>query len=95
MKNFLILHHGFEKPTSEEMNAWNRWFASIADKQVDMGGLRGGRKISDAGTTELPFDKNAFTGYTIIQAADLDAAEAIAQECPYVTSTHVYEIHKH
>ncbi len=26
MKNFLILHYGFEMPTPEEMDAWNKWF---------------------------------------------------------------------
>lgn len=94
MKTFLILHHGFEKPSEDQMASWNGWFESIADRRVDMGGLRGGRKISDDGTAELPFDRNALTGYTIIQAKDLDEAAGIAAECPYVISTQVYEIQK-
>ena len=94
MKNYLILHYGFEKPTPEEMDAWNKWFGSIADKQVDMGGLRGGREISNSGTRELPFAKNSITGYTVIKAENLDEAEKIAQECPFVASTRIYEINK-
>jgi hypothetical protein len=34
----------------------------------------------------------SITGYTVIEAEDLDAAERIAQENPYVASIRVYEI---
>jgi len=92
MKNYLILHYGFEKPTSEEMNEWNKWFESIADKQIDRGGLRGGREILTSGTNDIPFTKDSITGYTIIEAQDLVEAENIAKDCPIVASTRVYEI---
>jgi len=94
LKNYLLLHYGFEKPTPEEMGAWNKWFKSISDKQVDRGGLRGGREISQSGTKDLPFAKDSITGYTVIKAENLDEAEKIAQECPIVASTRVYEISK-
>ncbi len=94
MKNFLILHYGFEKPTSEDMTAWKQWFKSIADIQVDKGGLRDGREITPTGINDLPFTNNSITGYTIIEASNLDEAEKIAQECPVVDSTRVYEINK-
>ncbi len=92
MKNFIILHYGFEKPTPEEMGAWNKWFESIADTQVDKGGLSGGREISHSGTKDLLFGKDSLTGYTIIKAENLDEAVKIAGECPVVASTRVYEI---
>ncbi len=92
VKNFLLLHYGFEKPTPEEMGAWNKWFESIADKEVERGHLPGGREISRTGTKELPFAKDSITGYTIIRADDLDDAATIAQGCPIVASTRVYEI---
>ncbi len=94
MNNYLILHYGFEKPTAEDMKKWNQWFESISDRQVDRGGLRQGREISQAGTEELPFTQNSITGYTIIEAEDLDTAEKIAGDCPIVNSTRVYEIRK-
>ena len=31
--------------------------------------------------------EDSITGYTVIEAADLDEAEAIAKECPIVAST--------
>lgn len=94
LKNYLILHEGFEKPKPEDMEAWKKWFGWIADKQVDRGGLRGGRKITTAGSEDMPFGNDSLTGYTIIEAESLDIAEEIASQCPVVTSTKVYEIQK-
>ncbi|NGP89921.1 YciI family protein [Fodinibius halophilus] len=94
MKNFLILHYGFENPTPKDMAAWNQWFKSIEAIQVDRGGLRGGLEISKSGTTDLPFTKDSITGYTVIEARDLDEAEKITAKCPIVDSTGVYEIHR-
>jgi hypothetical protein len=92
MKKFMILHFGFETPTPAIMEAWKQWFASIADKQVDQGGFSGGREISKSGTRDLPWDMESITGYNIIEAEDLDAAEAIAKDNPYIASIRVYEI---
>lgn len=92
MKNYMILHYGFITPTPEVMEPWNKWFESIADVQVEQGGFRGGRELSHSGTRELPFGKDSITGYTIIKAENLDEAEKIAQECPIITSTSIYEI---
>jgi hypothetical protein len=59
---------------------------------VDSGGPSGaGREITRAGTTDLALDLDAFTGYVIINAADLDEATAIAETCPIVTGIRVYE----
>lgn len=92
MKKFVLLTYGFETPTPEIMEAWGDWFTSIADKIVDSGGPAGaGREITRAGTTDLALDLDAFTGYVIINAADLDEATAIAGTCPIITSIRVYE----
>ncbi len=92
MNNYLILHYGFKQPTSEEMNAWTKWFDSISDIQVDRGGLRDGREITPSNVNKLPFSAGSITGYTIISAENLDEAEKIAKACPVVESTRVYEI---
>lgn len=93
MKEFILLTYGFEQPTPEIMAAWGDWFvSSIGDKMVEHGGPAGvGRRITKEGTTDLAFDLNAFTGYVIINAADLDEATAIAEACPIITSVEVYE----
>ena len=92
MKDFLILHYGFEMPTPEEMGVWSKWFGSIADRQVDRRGLGDGREISHSGTKDLPFAKDSITGYTVIKAENLDEAEKIAKACPIVASNRVYEL---
>ncbi len=92
MNHYLILHYGFKQPTSEEMNAWQQWFDAIADIQVDRGGLRKGREITESETMDIPFGKGSITGYTIIEADNLDEAEQIAGNCPIVTSTRVFEM---
>ncbi len=92
MKKFMFLHFGFEKPTPEIMEAWEKWFESIADKQVDQGGFSSGREISKSGTKELQWDRGCITGYNIIEAEDLDAAEELARGNPYIASIRVYEI---
>ncbi len=92
VKKFMYLHFGFEKPTPEIMKAWMAWFESIADKQVDQGGFTGGREISKSGTRDLPWDMESITGYNIIEAESLDAAEKLAQSNPFIASIRIYEV---
>jgi len=93
VKKFMLLHYGFEKPTPEIMEAWGKWFESIADKTVDNGGLWGAaREISHAGTKDLPLGMESITGYTIINADNLDDAEKIAADNPFIASIRVYEV---
>ena len=92
MKKFMLLHYGFEQPTPEIMEAWGKWFQSIADIQVARGGFADGREISKDGTTDLPWGPDSITGYNIIEAEDLDAAEKIAAQNPFIRSIRVYEL---
>ena len=95
MKRFLLLHFGFQKPTPEIMKAWGAWFESISDKIVDQGGhFSKGREISRSGTRDLPMDMQSITGYTVIEAQSLDAAENLAQSNPFITSIRIYEVMK-
>jgi hypothetical protein len=88
----MLLHFGFEKPTPEVMKAWHTWFASIADKQVDQGGFGAGREISSSGARDVPWNKDSITGYNIIEAESLDAAEKLARTNPFISSIRIYEI---
>ena len=92
MKKFMFLHFGFEPPTPEVMKAWGAWFQSIANTQVDQGGFGGGREISKSGTRDLPWNMESISGYNIIQAESLDAAQKLAESCPFVASIRVYEL---
>ena len=92
MKKFVLLHFGFENPTPEIMNAWNAWFESIADRTVENVGFSGGREISKNGTRDLPWDMDAITGYSVIEAESLDEAEKLASSNPYISSIRIYEV---
>ncbi len=93
MKKFVLLHYGFVKPTPEIMAAWGKWFESMKDRIIDMGGhFSGGREISKAGTKDLPLGLESITGFTIVSADSIDDAEKIAQSNPYISSIRVYEV---
>lgn len=92
MKKFVIFHYGFEMPTPEVMGAWSKWFESIGERIVDPGSSLGnGREITASGTKELPMGLDSLTGYTVINAENIEEAEKIAKGCPMITSVRVYE----
>ena len=91
MKKFLSLHFGFEEPTPEIMKASEAWFESISDQQVEQGVFSGGREISKSGTMDLPWNMESVTGYNILKAESLDAAEKLAQN-PIIASIRIYEV---
>ena len=92
MKKFMFLHFGFKKPTPEIMKAWETWFESISDKEVDQGGFSGGREISKSGARDIPWNMESITGFNIIEAESLDAAEKLAQSNPFIASIRIYEL---
>ncbi len=93
LRKFMLLMYGFEKPTPEIVQAWNDWFASTAEQTLDQGGFHGGAiEISDAGKKDLPMGMDSITGYTMIEAENLDEAETIARANPYIASIRVYEV---
>ena len=95
MKKFVLITIGFTQPTPEIMESWMQWFKSIEDKIADQIGLSNGKEVTKNGITELPLDKDAITGYLVINAENIDEAIKIAQSCPMITSTKVYEVMSH
>ncbi|MEW6332334.1 MAG: hypothetical protein AB1560_12825 [Pseudomonadota bacterium] len=92
MKKFMFLHFGFKKPTPEIMKAWEAWLESISNRQVDQGGFSAGWEISKGGTRDLPWNMESITGYNIIEAESLDAAEKLAKSNPFIASIRIYEL---
>lgn len=77
------------------MEAWGKWFGSIAGKNADNVGFGSAREITRSGTRELAWGLDAFTGYSAIDAESIDEAEAIARTCPFITGIRVYEVRSH
>jgi hypothetical protein len=94
MKKFVLLYTGTrdQAPTDESIAAWGEWFGSLGDKLVDAGNPFGqGREVSAGNTTELSPSASGVTGYTLINAQDIDEAEKIALTHPTVPSIQVFE----
>jgi hypothetical protein len=88
---FMFLAQGFEKPTDEIRQAWMDWFVGLGDSIVDSGSPFGpGREVTLEGTRDLPLGPDSFTGYTIVQAEDMDAAERLLDDCPIITAMRIY-----
>jgi len=92
MNKYLILHYGFERPTPEQMSEWNKWFESISDRQLDRGHFPSGHEFSADGSKAIPFGRDSITGFTMIEAANMEEAVALAADCPFVDCTRVYEV---
>ena len=92
MKKFVLLAVGYETPTKEIVDGWMKWFDSIKDHIVDSGNPLGpGMEITKDGTKQLSHDKSAISGYTIINAENMDEAVNLAETCPIITGMRVYE----
>ncbi len=92
MANYLLVYHGGSAPASEEegarvMQAWNAWFGTLGEAVVDGGNPIGQtRTIASDGAVSEGGGANPATGYSVITAESLDAAQAVAKGCPHLAS---------
>jgi hypothetical protein len=92
VKKFVFLYQGQSEVTDKVKEGWTAWFAEIGDAVVDGGNpFTPGRKVTPTGAEDLPAGLEAISGYTIVNAESMDAAEKLLANCPIVTSVHVYE----
>lgn len=86
MGKYVLAYHGGSMPETEEESAqvmatWETWYGELGEAIVDGGNPFGQtRNVTSDGVTG-PND-NPVSGYTIIDAADIDAAVATAKGCP-------------
>jgi hypothetical protein len=83
----MFIYHGGGRPETQEegervMAAWQAWMGSIGEDMVDGGNPAGPSKTVTAGGVEDNGGANPVSGYTLVNAADMDAAVKIAQGCP-------------
>lgn len=71
-----------ETEMEEVMAAWGAWYGELGDALVDGGAPFGSlRAISPDGAVSED-GSASLTGYSIVQADDIDAATAMAKGCP-------------
>ena len=97
MKKFIVIYHAPAEAMAQMANAtpeqkaegmkpWMAWVEKCGDGVVDLGSpLMGGLRLVPDGGTE-PSTKEV-TGYSILQAEDMDAAQALLQGHPHLSWT--------
>lgn len=89
MPKYLFVYHGGKRPETQEevdatMAAWGQWMQENGPSLVEPGNPVGMSKtVSRSGTAD-DGGANPASGFTIVEADDIDAACAIASSNPLV-----------
>ncbi len=98
MANYVLAYHGGGMPETEEesakvMAAWEAWYGQLGAAIVDGGAPTGQAKtVNPDGSVADGGGANPLTGYTVVTAADLDAAVALAKGCPILSTGGTIEV---
>lgn len=105
MKKFVVIYHApaeamaemataTPEQKAEGMKPWLAWKDSVGDKLVDFGApLMTGQRLLPDGTTET--STKEVTGYSILQAADMDEAKSLLANHPHLAWTGGCDIEVH
>lgn len=92
MSKFIYLYRGpatpmdqfTEEQSAAQMEAWGAWMGKVGPALVDGGApFAGGTAVVDDGSTEAA--SSDLTGYTIVEAENLEAAKAFTQGHPFLS----------
>jgi hypothetical protein len=89
MPQFIYAYHGGKTPeTAEEgakqMALWEKWFGEMGEAVVIPGNPVGMSKTVSASGVEDHGGANPLSGFTLIDAPDIDAATDMAMGCPMI-----------
>ncbi len=87
MPKFIFAYHGSQPPESPEegaktMERWNTWLADMGDAVVDGGNPAGPSKTVSAKGVADDGGSNPISGFSLVEAANIDAAVELAKGCP-------------
>jgi hypothetical protein len=97
-KYVLAYHGGGDVPQTQAeqdavMAAWGAWFESLGDAVLDIGNPTGpAQTVAPDGATTDGGGPNPLTGYSLIEAANLDAAVSLAKGCPIFAANGSVEV---
>lgn len=92
MAKYLFVYHGGSKPDSQEeiakmMDAWGQWFGSMGSAVIDGGNPVGmSSTVQSNGSIVSNGGSNPVSGYSLVEASDLDDALDKAKSCPILTA---------
>ena len=87
MPKFIFVYHGGKAPSDPAeqervMAAWGAWMGGLGSALVDGGAPVGmSRTVSPSGVAD-DGGANPVSGYSMVEAADQDAAAEMAKGCP-------------
>jgi len=87
MPKYVLAYHGGSMPETaaaqeKVMAAWGAWFGSLGEAVIDGGNPTGLAKTVTSGAVKDGGGANPLTGYSLLTAADINAAVALAKGCP-------------
>ena len=92
MPKYLFVYHGGRPPSSpeelkERIEAWGKWMGSLGTALLDGGApTTSEATVSSDGSLVTDAGPNPVTGYSLVEAADLNDAHAKAKGCPQLGS---------
>ncbi|HYW82521.1 MAG TPA: hypothetical protein VFB30_04660 [Spirochaetia bacterium] len=89
MNKFVVLYSGGKAPTTPQegeasMKVWQSWFGKLGGAVVEAGAPFGGSKTVTSSGVQDGTSGNVSNGYSVLQAADLNAAAKLVKDCPIV-----------
>mgnify|MGYP003387007795 CR=1 FL=1 len=87
MAKFMFAYHGGGMPETPEegekvMAAWGVWMGGLGEALVDGGAPLGMSKTVSTGGVANDGGANPLSGYSVVEASDMDAAIGMAKGCP-------------
>ena len=88
MPKFIFAYHGGKMPETEEEGArvmaeWMAWFEQMGPAVVDGGNPVGpSSTVHPDGTISSDGGSNPLSGYSLVDADNIEAAIALAKDCP-------------
>jgi len=92
MAKYLFVYHGGKHPeTNEEhakvMDEWGQWFGSMGSAVIDGGNPVGkSTTVNSNGSVVNDGGSNPASGYSLIEALDIDDALVKAKACPILVA---------
>lgn len=89
MQQFVFAYHGGSTNMTQEegkahMGQWMAWMENLGEAVVDRGVAVGSSKTAGPEGIIQDGGANPLSGYTIVQAIDMDAALKMALESPHI-----------
>lgn len=88
MPEFIFTYHGGKKPETPEegkegMEKWKTWAAGLGSALVNPGTPVGLTKVLTANGVSSDPSSHPIMGFSILEAADMDAALELLKDCPH------------